>query len=133
MMELPSIHADQRKGDMKIVNLFDFNPTPDHISLLQKGMSFSPVAGMDEFTVYKDITLFLGKVFLQSLHERKDNQEAATMIVDVEYQRALDILNSLLKENEGPPKILSSVRKDIKIKCTRYPACLGQNLHTQSI
>lgn len=112
---MESTNTDSRTGDMKNVNLSDFTLTPDHISLIQRGMSFSPVTNMDEFTVYNDITLFLRKAFLRSLHERKDNQPTSTMTVDAEDQRALDILNSLLKENEGPLETTTSVRRQANL------------------
>lgn len=58
--------------DMKIINLSNFPLASRHIQLLQRGMSFSPVNVMDEFNVYKDVTLFLRKVYLRYLHTRRE-------------------------------------------------------------
>lgn len=55
--------------DMKVINLSAFPLAPRHINLLQKGMSFSPVDNMDKFTVYKDVSLFLRKVFFRSIYQ----------------------------------------------------------------
>lgn len=52
---------------MKVVNLSDFPLSHDHIKLLQKGMTFSPVSNMYEFTVYKDLTLPSESLFAISL------------------------------------------------------------------
>lgn len=81
---------------MKVINLSDLDLTPDHINLLQKDIFFSPVANMDEFT------LFLRKVFFRSLYTKNDNAIDITEPFEAEDQRALDILNSLLDENDTP-------------------------------
>lgn len=108
---------------MKVVNLSDLKLTPDHISLLQKGMTFSPVANMDKFTVFKDVTLFLRKVFLHSLYDQKDSAAVAALPIDAEDQKALDILNSLLEENEGPSEIPTSIRRqaNLRIRSQKMP------------
>lgn len=107
--------------DMKIVNLSDMVLTPDHISLLQKGMTFSPVNNMDKFTVFKDITLFLRKVFLRSLY---DNSIATPVVtLEADDQRALEILNSLLEENEGPLMTAAPIRRqaNLRIRSQKMP------------
>lgn len=107
---------------MKIVNLSDLELTPDHISLLQKGMTFSPVNNMDEFTVFKDIMLFLRKVFLHFLYDRTDNTAAPVMSMDVDDQKALDIMNSLLDESEGPPETSIPIRQaNLRIRSQKMP------------
>lgn len=101
---------------MKVVNLSNIELTPDHISLLQKGMTFSPVNNMDEFTVFKDITLFLRKVFLRSLYDCTDNTAAPAIPLDVDDQKALDILNSLLEESKGPFEASTPTRRQAKLR-----------------
>lgn len=86
-------------------------------------MTFSPVNIMDEFTVFKDITLFLRKVFLRSLYDRTDNTAVAATPMDVEDQKALDILNSLLEENEGPLETSIPIRRqaNLRIRSQKMP------------
>lgn len=84
--------------DNKVINLSSFNLETRHTQLLQRGMSFSPVSDMEEFTVYKDIVLFLRKVFFRSLYQKGETEEPP---LDADDQQALAILNSLLEENEG--------------------------------
>lgn len=115
-MDLPSQYIAQTSKDMKVVYLSDFERTHDHISLLQKGMSFSPVANMDEFTVYKDVALFLRKAFLRSLYEGKGSLAVATLPLDEDDQLALDTLNSLLADNEGLSQINSSIRRKTNLR-----------------
>lgn len=62
---------DSPETDMKIINLSTFPLAPNHISLLQRGMLFSPTANMDIFSVYKDVALFLRKVFFRTLHQSR--------------------------------------------------------------
>lgn len=45
-----------------IINLSEFKLEERHRKLLEKGLSYSPTGSRNEFEVYKDITLFLGKV-----------------------------------------------------------------------
>lgn len=60
---------------------------------------------MDEFNIYKDIALFLRKVFLRSLYEKKDISKIGEPQINTEDQKALDILNFLLEENEDLPEL----------------------------
>lgn len=84
--------------DMKVINLTDFPLNNHHISLLKKGLSFSPKSVMNEFEVYKDVSLFLRKVIFKYWHNNRHN----TQTVDPnnqEEQEALHTLVSLLQEN----------------------------------
>lgn len=67
---MKAIHNTQNLDtqDKKVVNLSDFPLNQHHISLLQKGLSFSPTASMNEFEVFKDINLFLRKVIFRYWH-----------------------------------------------------------------
>lgn len=105
MTQLSQSVTTQLKTDMKVVNLSDLELTPDHISLLQRGLTFSPVSNMDEFTVYKDIVLFLRKVILKSLYTDQEIPKGILPPLNTEDQQALDILHSLLQESEGSASI----------------------------
>lgn len=121
---LPPQNDQHGSNDLKVVNLSSQNLSPDHISLLAKGMSFSLTSAMDEFTVYKDITLFLRKVFLRSLYDGKDGVSTANTIIDSDDQNALDILNSLLDENLGHSEEFHTPIKrlvDLKIRSQKMP------------
>lgn len=111
------------RTDMKVVNLSDYELTPNHISLLQKGLSFSPVSNMDEFTVYKDIVLFLRKVFLKSLYTESDIPTDTTMSPNTDDEQALEILNSLLLESDGLTQSDAPIRRraNLQIRSQKMP------------
>lgn len=83
---------------MKVVNLTKFPLNVHHLSLLQIGLSFSPKSGMNEFQVYKDISLFLRKVIFKYWHSARHNKLQINQS-DKEERAALDTLVSLLQEN----------------------------------
>lgn len=58
--------CDPPTEDIKVVKLSDFPLSESHMSLICRGLSFSPVLSMDEFDVYKDINLFLQRCFSDS-------------------------------------------------------------------
>lgn len=68
-----------------------------HIDLLNKEISFSPTEDMDEFTVYKDITLSLRKMYNGSFYNGEGNPPNNSTTVDDNDREALEILNSLLE------------------------------------
>lgn len=109
--------------DKKVVNLSSFPLELRHVQLLQRGMSFSPVSNMEEFTVYKDVVLFLRKVFFRSLYQQDDRETEINPQPDLDDQHALAILNSLLEENEGTQaNSPTSIRRaNLNIKSTKMP------------
>lgn len=110
-------------NDMKVINLSDLVLTPDHIKLLKKGMTFSPVTNIDEFTVFKDITLFLRKIFFRSLYTNTDNAFDPIESIGVEDQKVLDILNSLLDEIDMPDEEPSTLIRcaNLRIRSQKMP------------
>lgn len=60
---------------------------------------------------------------MQSLYERKDTIGTGEPHLDVEDQKALEILNSLLEENEDIPEIINPSKKvtNLKIRSKRMP------------
>lgn len=88
--------------DLSIVNLSDFQLDDNHIKLLKKGLSFSPTSPMNEFEVFKDISLFLRKVIFKLWHSRgPDNTLTLDSNLDKDEREAIDNRMSLLEENEG--------------------------------
>lgn len=83
---------------MKVVNLTQFPLNAHHLSLLKKGLSFSPKSGMNEFEVYKDISLYLRKVIFKYWHSSK-HDELQLNQSNREEGDALIALISLLQEN----------------------------------
>lgn len=80
-------------------------------------MSFSPISRMDEFTVYKDVVLYLRTILFRSLYERKGPTEIVGPSVNAEDQNAIDILNSLLEESEDPTRRTAN----LNIKSKKMP------------
>lgn len=87
-----------RSQDVNVVNLTDFPLNEHHISLLKRGLSFSPKSAMQEFEVYKDINMFLRKVIFRSWHLNRENTDTKKS-VNQEEQEALNNLILLLQEN----------------------------------
>lgn len=57
-----------RGEDFTIINLYKFKLEKRHLALLSRGLSFSPLAAMEEFEIYKDLNLFLRNVYYRSLY-----------------------------------------------------------------
>lgn len=70
----PDAHLMTDK-DMEVVNLSKFPLNQKHINLHSKGLSFSPTASMNEFTVFKDLNLFLHKVIFQLWHTGRKGED----------------------------------------------------------
>lgn len=72
------MNEDQRgranNGDLKIINLSGFQL--QDISLLKRGLSFSPNT-MSEFEVFKDLNLFLRKIFYRTFFEDSTKTESS--------------------------------------------------------
>lgn len=91
----PKYEESEKEIDMKVINLSSFPLALRHINLLRKGMYFLPTNTMDEFNVYKDIALFLRKVFLWYT-----DPSDTTITTDSRDDEILQILNSLLEKND---------------------------------
>lgn len=88
--------------DLSVVNLSDFELNNDHIQLLKKGLSFSPTSPMNEFEVFKDISLFLRKVLFKLWHNKDTAAfETPELNLDKDEKEAIDNLISLLDEDYG--------------------------------
>lgn len=101
--------------DMRVINLSNFLLAQRHTDPLQRGMSFSPTSHMDEFNVFKDVTPFLCKVFLRFLHT---NRSTASEGIDTSNSRdkeILEILNSLLDENEETEEPIGPQKRQLKL------------------
>ncbi|XP_077147704.1 uncharacterized protein LOC143808682 [Ranitomeya variabilis] len=87
---------DQLERDNKVINLSNHVLSPSDLSLLSRGLSFSPVAGIDTFSVIKDLHLFARSVlfkryfFDDNLHQLFPTEEE---------QDTLRILEELSSEN----------------------------------
>lgn len=115
---------------MKVVNLTDFPLNQHHISLLQKGLSFSPTATMSEFEVFKDVSLFLRKVIFRYWHSDRGDQSAEMDEQSKEERDSLEALIALLEENQEfdsdaePPNVSQTCPRPSKlsIKSLKMPS-----------
>lgn len=73
------------------------------MQILSKGLSFSPKQNMEEFTVFKDINLFLHKLLFRFLHEQRSSSHAASKTLQEDNKKAIEDLLALL--DEGPSKL----------------------------
>lgn len=118
-------HPDQHSKT--IINLSEFKLEERHRKLLEKGLSYSPTGSMNEFEVYKDITLFLRKVYLRQLHQRPTQDEDENLPTKSQDDEDLDILTSLLMESKDDDQSISTPSSPLKrdanllIKSTKMP------------
>lgn len=108
---------------MKVINLSKFKLSKRHFDLLQRGMSFSPTSQMDEFTVFKDVTLFIRKVFLRFIHTNSSGPMIAKDTTTSQDEEVLAILSSLLEENEREEAEHDPYKRQagLNIKSTKMP------------
>lgn len=85
-------------GDMKVINLSDFQLENRHLDLLKKGLSFLPTSRMDHFEVYKDLCLFLRKVYYKLLYSRGQVTNQPTVETNEMDTVAINQLVSPLQE-----------------------------------
>lgn len=113
--------------DRSIVTLSDFQLKDNHIRLLKKGLSFSPTSPMNEFEVFKDISLFLRKVLFKLWHSRgPDNTLTLESNLDKDEREAINNFMSLLDENEGSDSEVETNhplnrKSNLKIRSTKTP------------
>ncbi|CAH2322194.1 Hypothetical predicted protein, partial [Pelobates cultripes] len=92
-------------SNMKIINLSNLKLLPDHITLLNKGLSFVPTPSADDFEWLKDINLFGRKLALCPLHKKKNNKEAKELGLTSKDFTHFQTLVQLLTEQETTPPL----------------------------
>ncbi|XP_056416174.1 immunoglobulin superfamily member 3 [Hyla sarda] len=90
-------------GDMdelQIINLSSYSLSTNEISLLKRGLSFTPTPRFDTFTWVKDINLFARKLCLHKWHQQHNDPVLTAQSNEL---KAIEVLEDLLLENiEGP-------------------------------
>lgn len=99
--------------DNTVINLWDVDLQERHTMLLKRGLSFSPTNLMSNFEVYKDIVLFLRKVYLRQIHQRPEIEELPPEQSD---PRELIVLDTLISLFTLMPSILSKTKYESEIK-----------------
>ncbi|KAM4807737.1 sperm-tail PG-rich repeat-containing protein 2 [Rhinophrynus dorsalis] len=105
--------------DKTIINLTDVDLEESHVSLLRKGLSFSPTCNNDKFEMVKDLHLFSRKVLLKFLHSRPACAGADDQI--------MKDLEDLLKENVEEVSDQRFTKLKPKSKCMP-PLTLNSNI-----
>lgn len=119
--------SDGAPMDLNVVNLSEFHLTEVHINLLKKGLSFSPTSSMNEFEVYKDVSLFLRKVLFRLWHAKRLNDPLTSeSSLDKDEKEAIECLVALLDENfegDSDENLCHLLRRpsDLKIRSTKMP------------
>lgn len=91
--EMLSSSTSVASMDLSVVNLSEFQLNDEHIKLLKKGLSFSPKSPMNEFEVFKDISLFLRKVLFRLWHTRSaDDLQTPEVNLDRDEKEAIESL-----------------------------------------
>lgn len=94
---------------LNIINLSDHVLPVDEIRVLEKGLTFCPVAHIDTFEAIKDVHLFVRNLLLKSLYTKKQSGES-TIHTTMEVE-AIESLITLLEENE-PGELIDSLDLD---------------------
>lgn len=95
--ETLSILVSPNTNTLQIVNLSDYVSSRDEVAVLQKGLTFSPMAQLDKFVMVKDLYFFCRNLTLKMLYTRSPSLD---VIEESERQIFQDLLK-LLQENEG--------------------------------
>ncbi|XP_069612078.1 uncharacterized protein [Ranitomeya imitator] len=91
----PSPVSQGPSGKLQVINLSEYKLTSVELSVLQRGLTFSPVHNIDKFTLVKDLYLFCRCLVLQVLHSRPQDRDG----LDQTDQRVLQDLLQLLQED----------------------------------
>ncbi|XP_069594268.1 uncharacterized protein [Ranitomeya imitator] len=91
----PSPTSQEPSGKLQVINLSEYQLTSVELSVLQRGLTFSPVHNIDKFTLVKDLYLFCRCLVLQVLHSRPQDRDG----LDQTDQRVLQDLLQLLQED----------------------------------
>ncbi|CAJ0955116.1 unnamed protein product [Ranitomeya imitator] len=81
---------------LQVINLSDVALTEPQIEVLSLGLSFSPTASFDLFSVMKDLNLFARKLVLKKLHEKSNFGEEWTE----QELETINILEDLSNEQD---------------------------------
>ncbi|CAJ0944873.1 unnamed protein product [Ranitomeya imitator] len=81
---------------LQVINLSDVVLTEPQIEVLSLGLSFSPTASFDLFSVMKDLNLFARKLVLKKLHEKSNFGEEWTE----QELETINILEDLSNEQD---------------------------------
>ncbi|XP_069624236.1 uncharacterized protein [Ranitomeya imitator] len=81
---------------LQVINLTDYELSATELSVLQRGLTFSPAQTADKFTLIKDLYLFCRNLVLRVLHNRPHLLGNS----DQTDQQTLQDLIQLLQENE---------------------------------
>ncbi|CAJ0946824.1 unnamed protein product [Ranitomeya imitator] len=109
--------VDEKTNTPKVINLSEETFSDDEISLLSKGLSFSPASRFDHFTVVKDLNIFARSLIFKKWFHNKDKQQDLPRIDDHEI---LEILEQLQEEHESTPLVYGPFY--IKLDYGIYPS-----------
>lgn len=93
---------------MNIINLSSYRLSDEERILLSKGLSFCPNSNLDTLEVIKDLNLFARKLLLKSMYS-KNRVKSETP--DAQHEKDLDVLLSLLEEQDSP-NLIDSINLD---------------------
>ncbi|XP_069611069.1 uncharacterized protein [Ranitomeya imitator] len=86
------------QGGLQVINLSDHVLTSSQLSVLSRGLSFSPTNGFNFFTALKDLHLFSRKLILKKLHSGRGHGSDTLGCTEEETLR---ILEELLEEQSS--------------------------------
>ncbi|XP_073409854.1 uncharacterized protein [Dendrobates tinctorius] len=106
MANSPKSDKKARTNTLEVINLSSHVLSDLHKSVLQLGLSFSPVNNFDYFTAVKDLHLFSRKIILRKLHSRPLSDQS----LSVSEAEAIHTLEELESESHGDSSSLMEHR-----------------------
>ncbi|XP_077137152.1 uncharacterized protein LOC143796543 [Ranitomeya variabilis] len=107
--------ANPSTSKLQVINLSDIELTRTQIEVLSLGLSFSPTASFDLFSVMKDLNLFARKLVLKKLHEKSNSGEDWTE----QELESIAILEDLSNEQDSSEILEQAFIKGIITKQLR--------------
>ncbi|XP_056419598.1 uncharacterized protein LOC130361061 [Hyla sarda] len=105
--EAPPTTSSTPADTLQVINLSTHVFSPLEISVLQKGLSFSPSTAFDKFTAIKDLHLFGRNLLFKKWHHKTDESLGLT---SPEERQALNDLQDLLSEQEIPAEYEANLK-----------------------
>lgn len=107
--------------NLKVINLSDHILTDVDVSLLQKGLTFSPSDHFNTFSAVKDLHIFARSLIFKKWHHKKDSDEYDTIFETESERNAVRILEELAAENEPETQAIGMIPECIRVKSKKFP------------
>lgn len=84
--EVPPELVSSNAKRLKIINLSDYTLSPEEETVLQKGLTFSPMEKLDKFTVVKDLYFFCRKLTFKKFIQKTLHWKELRTVTDKSFK-----------------------------------------------